>query len=84
MKTREIFWLLMAAAGIVVMIGCSQTEVEDATSAIQDTAAAHGPQIVENLSEGDWAGAAVATVIAVVTGVSGYYAYRRKRRKKAK
>ena len=84
MKYRELFWLLMVLMGLAVVVGCSQTEVEDATSAIQDTAATHGPQIVDNLSEGDWAGAAVATVIAVATGVSGYYAYRRKRRKKVK
>lgn len=73
-----LFFLL---AVLLLFIGCTQGELEDASSAVNDTVTTHGPKIVEEVSQGDWVGAAVASVVAVATGVGGYYTYRKKRKK---
>ena len=75
-------WPVLFLLALLILIGCSQGEIEDAGKAVNDTVVEHGPKVVEEISQGDWVGAAVAGVIAIASGVGGYVAYRRKRKKK--
>lgn len=76
-----LYWLLAAFAVFVAGCGgCSETQLQDASKAISDSAAQHGPQVLEKASEGDWIGVAVATVSVVASAVGGYFIYRKKRK----
>jgi len=78
----ENIWPVLAVLSLLcIAAGCTQGELQDATSATIDAGAEHGPDVVNSLSQGDWVGAITAGVCLIASAVGGYFIYRKKRKK---